>query len=99
MSNLGLDRGPVCRVPPHGYALGTLVASPEALPAIIRYTPLPAAVERILDADRALMVRAGLRLDMQSSSQERRRNSAPEGWRNSAPPPPKPRGGRSALAG
>jgi hypothetical protein len=33
-----------------------------------------------------------LRLDMQNSSQERRRNSAPEGWRNSAPPPPKPRG-------
>src|SRR5262249_46207753 len=60
--------------------------------------PLPAA-ERFLDADRALMVRAGLRLDMQNSSQERRRNSAPEGWRNSAPPPPKPRGGRSALAG
>jgi hypothetical protein len=27
MSNLGLDRGRVCRVPPHGYALGTLVAS------------------------------------------------------------------------
>src|SRR5256885_17114233 len=61
------------------------------------------------------MVRAGLRLDMQNSSQERRRNSAPEGWRNSAPegwrnsapegwrnsapPPPKPRGGPSALAG
>jgi hypothetical protein len=41
--------------------------------------PLPAAFERILDADRALMVRAGLRLDMQNSSQERRRNSAPEG--------------------
>src|SRR5260370_25931915 len=45
------------------------------------------------------MVRAGLRLDMQNSSQERRRNSAPQGWRNSAPPPPKPRGGPSALAG
>src|SRR5258706_8204995 len=45
------------------------------------------------------MVRAGLRLDMQNSSQERRRNNAPEGWRNSAPPPPKPRGGPSALAG
>src|SRR5262249_32606057 len=30
------------------------------------------------------MMRAGLRLDMQNSSQERRRNSAPEGWRNSA---------------
>src|SRR5262249_62363663 len=45
------------------------------------------------------MVRATLRLDMQNSSQGRRRNSAPEGWRNSAPPPPKPRGGRSALAG
>ena len=59
----------------------------------------PAAFERILDADRAWMVRAGLRLDMQNSSQERRRNSAPEGWRNSAPPPRKPRGGRSALAG
>jgi hypothetical protein len=52
-----------------------------------------------LDADRALMVRAGLRLNMQNSSRERRRNSAPEGWRNSAPPPPKPRGGPSALAG
>src|SRR5436305_10565003 len=37
------------------------------------------------------MVRAGLRLDMQNSSQERRRNSAP--------PPPRPRGGLSALAG
>src|SRR5262249_20022414 len=36
MSNLGLDRGRVCRVPPHGYALGTLVASPEALAATIR---------------------------------------------------------------
>jgi hypothetical protein len=35
-----------------------------------------------LDADRASMVRAGLRLGMQNSSQERRRNSAP--------PPPKP---------
>src|SRR5262249_40836649 len=41
MSNLGLDRGRVCRVPPHGYALGTLVASPEALPATIRYTRSP----------------------------------------------------------
>src|SRR5262249_34797811 len=38
--------------------------------------PLPAAFERLLDAARALMVRAGLRLDMQNSSQERRRNSA-----------------------
>src|SRR5215510_9089128 len=37
MSNLGLDRGRVCRVPPHGYALGTLVASP----ATIRYTRSP----------------------------------------------------------
>ncbi len=36
MSNLGLDRGRVCRVPPHAYALGTLVASAEALPATIR---------------------------------------------------------------
>src|SRR4029077_4495453 len=163
MSNLGLDRGRVCRVLPHSYALGTLAASPDALPATIRYTrspsvfsdssespsflrttaarkartvcgcqpvervtvamvapfgphssastracfefarpldsPLPAGFERILDADRALMVRAGLRLDMQNSSQERRRNNAPEGWRNSAPPPPKPRGGPSALAG
>src|SRR5215467_1708019 len=36
MSNLGLDRGRVCRVPPHGYALGTLVASAEALAATIR---------------------------------------------------------------
>src|SRR5215813_4621921 len=150
MSNLGLDRGRVCRVPPHGYALGTLVASPEALPATIRYTRSPsvfsdsslspsflrttaarkartvcgcqpvervtvamvaprvlallcgpsgAPIERSLDADRALMVRAGLRVDMQNSSQQRRRNSAPEGWRNSAPPPRKPRGGPSALAG
>src|SRR5262249_1690995 len=131
MSNLGLDRGRVCRLPPHGYALGTLVASAEALPATIPYTPSPslfshsslgpgflrpphsrpstracfefarplAAFERILDADRALMARAGLCLDMQNSSQERRRNSAPEGWRNSAPPPSKPRGGPSALAG
>src|SRR5207302_7872307 len=41
MSNLGLDRGRVCRVPPQGYALGTLVASPEALPATIRYTRSP----------------------------------------------------------
>src|SRR5262249_53057783 len=142
MSYLGLDRGRVCRVPPHRYALGTLVASPEALPATIRYTrspsvfsdsslspsflrttaarkartvcgcqpvervtvamvaplgshssastracfevtrplgwALPAAFGRILDADRALMVRAGLRLAMQNPSQERRRNSAPE---------------------
>ena len=45
------------------------------------------------------MVRAGLRFDMQNSSQQYRHNSAPEGWRNSAPSPPKPRGGRSALAG
>src|SRR5436305_999367 len=36
MSNLGLDRGRVCRVPPHGYALGTRVASLEALQATIR---------------------------------------------------------------
>src|SRR5947208_11929698 len=36
MSNLGLDRGRVCRVPPQRYALGTLVASAEALPATIR---------------------------------------------------------------
>src|SRR5260221_5429135 len=36
---------------------------------------------------------------MQNSSQGRRRNSAPESWRNSTPPPPKPRGGPSALAG
>src|SRR5262249_29557541 len=41
MSNLGLDRGRVCRLPPHGYALDTLVASPEALPATIRYTRSP----------------------------------------------------------
>src|SRR5438094_8447477 len=41
MSNLGLDRGRGCRVPPHGYARGTLVASAEALPAIIRYTRSP----------------------------------------------------------
>src|SRR6516165_3531172 len=41
MSNLGLDRGQVCRVPPQGYALGTLVASPEALAATIRYTRSP----------------------------------------------------------
>src|SRR5256712_7095449 len=41
MSNLGLDRGRVCRVTPHGYALGTLVASAEALPATIRYTRSP----------------------------------------------------------
>src|SRR6516225_8145691 len=41
MSNLGLDRGRVCRVPPQGYALGTLVASPEALPATIRYRRSP----------------------------------------------------------
>jgi hypothetical protein len=46
------------------------------------------------DAGAASVVRAGLRLDMQNSSQERRRNSAPEGWRNSAPPSPK-RGERS----
>src|SRR5438046_8057916 len=51
----------------------------------------PRHCEPTLDADRALRVRAGLRLDMQNSSQERRRNIAP--------PPPKPRGGRSALAG
>src|SRR5437899_6921461 len=44
MSNLGLDRGRVCRVPPHGYALGTLVASAEALPATIRYTRSPSGV-------------------------------------------------------
>src|SRR6516162_6109664 len=42
MSNLGLDRSRVCRVPPHGYALGTLVASPEAS-ATIRYTRSPSA--------------------------------------------------------
>src|SRR5438094_3558159 len=41
MRNLGLDRGRVCRVPPQGYALGTLVASPAALPATIRYTRSP----------------------------------------------------------
>src|SRR3989449_1978786 len=41
MSNLGLDRGRVCRVPPQRYALGTLVASAEALPATIRYTRSP----------------------------------------------------------
>jgi hypothetical protein len=44
-----------------------------------------------LDADRALRVRVPLRLDMEHSSQERRRNNAPA--------PPKPRGGPSALAG
>ena len=36
MSNLGLDRGRICRMPPHGYPLGTLVASPEASRATIR---------------------------------------------------------------
>src|SRR2546428_10445231 len=41
MSNLRLDRGRVCRVPPHGYALGPLLASAEALPATIRYTRSP----------------------------------------------------------
>src|SRR6516165_3845597 len=44
MSNLGLDRGRVCRVPPHGYALGTLVASAEALPATTRYTRSPSVL-------------------------------------------------------
>src|SRR5262249_34489078 len=39
--NLGRDRGRVWRVPPHGYALGTLVASAEPLPATIRYTRSP----------------------------------------------------------
>src|SRR5439155_25345880 len=60
---------------------------------------LRAAFARPLDADRAFALRARLRLDMQNSSHSCRRNSAPEGWRNSAPPPPKPRGGRQALAG
>src|SRR5262249_32764104 len=46
MSNLGLDHGRVCRVPPHGYALGTLVASAEALPATIPYTRSPAVFSR-----------------------------------------------------
>src|SRR5262249_39498959 len=41
MSNLDLDRGRVCRVPPHGYALGTLLASAEALPATIRHPRSP----------------------------------------------------------
>src|SRR5207245_4820213 len=40
-SNLGRDRGRVCRAPPHAYAVGTLVASAEALPATIRYTRSP----------------------------------------------------------
>src|SRR5215813_11540436 len=38
MSNLGLYLDRVCRMPPHGYALGSPVALPEALPALIRYT-------------------------------------------------------------
>src|SRR5689334_10882061 len=41
MSNLGLDRGGVCRMPPQGYALGTLVASVEASRVTIRYTRSP----------------------------------------------------------
>src|SRR5262249_33292467 len=41
MSNLGLDRGPVCRVPPHGYATGTLLATAGALPATNPNTPSP----------------------------------------------------------
>src|SRR5262249_50082263 len=41
MSNLGLDRGRVCRVPPHGYALRTLVASPAALPPPTRSARSP----------------------------------------------------------
>jgi hypothetical protein len=36
MSNLGLDRGRVCRVRPHGYARGTLVTSLEPSRATIR---------------------------------------------------------------
>src|SRR5260221_3961432 len=36
MSNLGLDRGRVWRVPPPGHALGTPVASAEAFPGTIR---------------------------------------------------------------
>src|SRR2546427_5574215 len=52
---------------------------------------LRAAFVRTLGEGRALLVRAGLRLDMQTSCHLCRRNSAP--------PPPKPRGGPSALAG
>src|SRR5207248_10351500 len=39
-SNLGLDLGSVA-YPPHGYALGTPVASVEASRATIRYTRSP----------------------------------------------------------
>jgi len=46
LCNWRIARGPpwggfACRVPPHGYALGTPVASAEALPATIRYTRSP----------------------------------------------------------
>src|SRR6516164_7450445 len=41
MSNVGIDCGRVCRMRPQGYALGTLVASPEAGSATIRYTRSP----------------------------------------------------------
>src|SRR5205807_3290721 len=39
--DLGLDRGRVGPVLPHGYALGTAAASAEFLPATIRYTRSP----------------------------------------------------------
>src|SRR5256885_7449358 len=39
--DLGLDRGRVGPVLPHGYALGTPAASAEFLPATIRYTRSP----------------------------------------------------------
>jgi hypothetical protein len=53
--------------------------------------PAAPAFERILDVDRPSRMRARLRSDTQ--------HCCGSCWRNSAPPPPKPRGGPSALAG
>src|SRR5262245_20561242 len=55
------------------------------------YRPLRAAFERTLDEDRTFPACAGLRLDMQNSSQPSRRNIAP--------PRPKPRGGLRGAGG
>src|SRR5262245_28016802 len=78
--------------------IGCTMNKSEAL-RMMAATNVASSKWRTLDEDRTFPACAGLRLDMQNSSQERRRNSAPGGWRNSAPPPPKPRGGPSALAG
>src|SRR5881397_111713 len=78
-----------------------LVRSARGLRAIAVWTTirLRPAFARTLDEDRTLRVRAPLRLDMQNSSQGVGATARRRAGAIARRPPPKPRGGPSALAG